>query len=728
MTAAPDEFQSHPNIGEIYDDMMHEAESPNPHRRVQAVTVTTKTFDGADAPKKIEKRTFSRKNSTDSAVSVEQLPMSSIRPMGHASRRASTDSALSIYNDDELWSQRIEEIMNRGVVVTAPPSINKVHQQAPVKNVRVSPSSATASSSLPKFRRRQSTDCPFTISQAQQQGSENAWMKKQQFRGGLSRRNSMEGGNNKELLARKNSRSSSPKFVLPMDSFDSNESKNESAMKNSKAFSRRDSMSRASSAKFIEPLSSSDHDFTREFKGTRRHTVAEHDSFYSFGGPSTPKSDAQNEHGAAPGRPLSRRNSVEGVDPSIFPTLPMTEEGVDNDPNDEIAMMFDCLVREDEADGITSDEDEEEEDNVIQRHMKSKMRRRCSTGGFRTFERENFRSYIEDTEGEEPVQSAPKVEGRGSLFRKCSTGGIRTFQRENSKDLYSDDCSLDGAKEKLHLSDDASFDAYLRKMSQEAVVDTSNDEKIINRHVGATRRRSSIHSVGSFAVASEDPVDFASFIGRVGQGFSGSDTVTTAANTSSSGESGANAKNIENSGSSCKKSRDIIHVSSAMNESLSSLENSAKGKGSPIPRKDLSDVNFGSSNSRSIRRLASNEGIDEMKKSSPKTRRSSGSVRTPDPEEIVLDDLPRKIKDIDRDLVTERSVYQKGRGSPNAKARKPLEPPGVSASDMEAMPSQRSVSEDEDPPLSSVVLRGAQGASIISKYQPKRRRASRSKS
>eukprot|EP00986_Skeletonema_menzelii_P021097 scaffold33210_cov148-Skeletonema_menzelii.AAC.1 len=50
MIATATEFQSHPNISAIYDDMVRETVSPVQHSRahVQTFTVCTKTFDGAD--------------------------------------------------------------------------------------------------------------------------------------------------------------------------------------------------------------------------------------------------------------------------------------------------------------------------------------------------------------------------------------------------------------------------------------------------------------------------------------------------------------------------------------------------------------------------------------------------------------------------------------------------------------------------------------------------------
>ena len=110
-------------------------------------------------------------------------------------------------------------------------------------------------------------------------------------------------------------------------------------------------------------------------------------------------------------------------------------------------------------------------------------------------------------------------------------------------------------------------------------------------------------------------------------------------------------------------------MSSALDESVSSLDISSKAKDSPVSIKDSAEVNFRSSNSRSIRRLASSDGIEALNKlaqcmESSATRRSSCSgIRTPDPEEIVLKDLPCLIKNIDRDLATERAAYQQRRSS-----------------------------------------------------------------
>mmetsp|Transcript_17006 Transcript_17006/g.28820 ORF Transcript_17006/g.28820 Transcript_17006/m.28820 type:complete len:902 (+) Transcript_17006:205-2910(+) len=843
MIATAADFQHHPNIGAIYDDMVKEAASPVPRAHVKTFTVSTKTFDGADvsptttsndegmktfisintktfdgaAPKKSEKRSFSRKNSTDSlnsafSVMSEKQKSSNIRPMNrNFSRKNSTDSAFSIYNDDDMWSQRIGEIMNRDVgAAVLPPSSSQEqqqHQQPPVDNIRVSSSSgATSSSSRPKIRRCQSTDCPFTMLQSQQ-GRENAWLKKQQFGGSLSRRNSMEGN-------RKDSRSTSPRFVPPLDSFDSDGSRDVSNLvtgaaaattttKSTGGFSRRNSMTRSRSPKFIEPLDSSNHDESREFKGrVRRHTLAGANPFATsrhletlrerrandegssahniaeqvkqrlqcLEEPSTPKADAADEQNTVPRKPFSRHNSVEGVDPSIFPSLPMldkSDKSDDTDPNFDLAMLFEQLVDEEEADDVSSDE-EDEDDKIIQRHMKSKIRRRCSTGGLRSFERENFRNFIEDTEGDAPVRSVPEEDRRSSLFRKCSTGGLRTLQRENSRDLYSDDCSLDGKKGRVHLSNDTSFNAYLKKLTRDADVDTSNDAKIIDQHVGgAVRRRSSIRSVSSFANADEDPIDFAEFISRVGQGVSSSQTVSTVANTSCSEESYGSPRAIETVRSLPKKKKlpHSIHMSSALDESVSSLDISSKAKDSPVSIKDSAEVNFRSSKSRSIRRLASSDGIEELNKlaqcmESSATRRSSCSgIRTPDPEEIVLKDLPCLIKNIDRDLATERAAYQQRRSSGSGpipekasrldersstahfskvQPRRSLEPPGTLASCIsDDVPKLRRpqqthcmedsfISTEEIPPVPIIVVREAEGGSIagIAKYQPKRRRSS----
>ena len=51
--------------------------------------------------------------------------------------------------------------------------------------------------------------------------------------------------------------------------------------------------------------------------------------------------------------------------------------------------------------------------------------------------------------------------------------------------MYSDDSSLDGREGRLHLADDKSFEKYLQRMTQEAVVDTSDDVHIIEDHVSS---------------------------------------------------------------------------------------------------------------------------------------------------------------------------------------------------------------------------------------------------
>jgi len=866
MIATSTEFQSHPNIGAIYDDMVKEAVSPvshHPRAHVKTFTVSTKTFDGADdispttasdegakktftiitktfdgsTPPKTEMRSFSRKNSTDSAFSVtSERQMSSSRPMNkNFSRKNSTDSAFSIYNDDDMWSQRIGEIMNRGIGVAAvvPPPSSSEQLSPPMDTVRVSssPSSATASSQ-PKIRRCLSTDCPFTMLQSQQ-GRENAWLKKQQFGGSLSRRNSMEGGKNKALFARKNSRSTSPRFIPPIDSFDSDAPNPvtvapSAATKPKGGFSRRNSVTRSHSPKFVEPLSSTGHDESRAFKGRmRRHTLNGPNPFTSHqletlrerrsendeGNSndiaeqvkgrlldglddqlSTPKPGAKDEQkNTVPRKPFSRHNSIEGVDPSIFPSLPMLDKSDntdDTDPNLDLALLFAHLVKDDEADNASSDEeDDDEDDNIIRRHVKSKIRRRCSTGGLRSFERENFRTFLEDTEGDAPLRS--DSDRRGSLFRKCSTGGLRTLQRENSRDLYSDDCSLDGKKGRVHLSNDTSFEAYLRKLTREADVDTSNDANIINQHVGgAVRRRSSIRSVSSY-VDAEDPADFAKFISKIGQGVQSSLTTASTAELTSDFEGSYGSPREIEFCSSFKKLPKSIHLPSSLDESVSSLENSnrqrksytPKVKGSPAPLKDSDEVNFRSSNSRSIRRLASKDGIEELQelakaKEPPVTRRRSScsGIRTPDPEEIALEDLPGLIKKIDRDLVTERAVYEQRRSSGSeptmgeasradersasvqfslAEPRKLIEPFGTlvsCVSDEDDMPKPRNqqthcmknsvISTEvrskyvpkgyvepqkcEIPPVPMVVVQGTEGASVasIAKHQPKRRRRS----
>ncbi len=773
MTAAASELQSHPNISAIYDDMVNETASPVPqqsHAHVQTFTVCTKTFDGADdsprsqegegtqtfitidtkmfdgsaadLPKKKEKRSFSRKNSMDSIGAT-----SSVRPVNrNFSRKSSTDSAFSIYNDDDAWCQRIGEIMNREV---APSSTSQEQHQPPVDNIDVSSSSdptPTSSSSRPKIRRSQSTDCPFTMLQSQK-GSESAWLKKQQFGGNLSRRNSIDTGK------KKHSRSTSPKFIPPLDSFGADGTTTAPSRPRG-GFSRRNSMTRSLTVpKFVEPLDSSEHDESRVFRGrARRHTqAAPNESLsqqlealresraYSFRGlqePSTPEADTKNEQTAVPRKPLSRHNSVEGVDPSIFPTLPMLDKSVssdDTDANLDLALLFERLVKEDEADdtaSVSSDEEDDEERVVIQMPDKSKRRRRCSTGGLRSFEREDLRNFIEDTEGDTPLRrSVPEPVRKGSLYRKCSTGRLRTLQRENSRDLYSDDCSLDDGDNKGRvLATDTAFDNFLKKLTREADVDTSNDAKIIDQHVGPIRRRSSIVSVSSvaeesqpvgkagrrrssnFSVTSiaeeveegaEDPSDFAAFISRVGQGMpkSSSQTVSTVANTSCSSDSYGNSRQPETVRTYSKKTLPHSIQVLPLDESVSSIETSPpEGGEGTFSCKNKSQVNFRSSKSRSIRRLASSDGLGELQTLAecmepPSTRRSSCvGFRTPDEEEIAVKDLPRLIKKIDRDLASEKAAYRKrssGSGPVSEKERNPsavkqrspleLEPPGTPA-------------------------------------------------
>ncbi len=824
MIAAATELQSHPNIGAIYDDMVKEVASPVPrHSRahVKTFTVSTKTFDGADVSpkatsdegaktfitvntkefdgstanlsKKKEKRSFSRKNSIDSVnVKSEKKKSWSTGPADrNFSRRNSTDSAFSIYNDDDMWSQRIGEIMNRDAAA-APQSSPQEQYQPPIENIRVTSSSgATGSSSRPRIRRCQSTDCPITKFQSQQ-GRENAWLKKQQFGGSLSRRNSMEGGD-KALFERNHSRSTSPKFIPPLDSFDLDgrqvagnlvaEAVAATTDPN-RGFSRRNSMTRSRSPKFIEPLDSSDYDESRVFKGRarRRHTHAGPDPFSSFeletlresrvmmvevgsnhdnvaeqvkqrlGGleePSTPKADSKDERNTVPRKPFSRRNSVEGVDPSIFPSLPMldnSDNSDDTDPNFDLGLLFERLVKEDEADDVSSNE-EGKDDQIMQRRLKSNIRRRCSTGGLRTFERENFRNFIEDTEGDDHFKTVPEADRRGSLFRKCSTGGLRTLQRENSRDLYSDDCSLDGEKKgRMHLSNDTSFNAYLKQLTREADVDTSKDANIIDQHVGgAVRRRSSRCSVSSIIPGTEDPVDFAAFINRVGQGIPCSQTVSTVANTTYSGDSNGICSNPK------KKLPHNIHMPSHLDESVSSLENSPEAKGH-FSIKESPQVNFRSSKSRSIRRLASKDGIEDLKELAecmevPATRRSSWcGIRTP--EEIILKDLPCLTKNIDHDLVTERASYQQRRSSGSGRVakktsslgersstvqvnavqpRRPLEPPGTSAcifDEDDAPKTRKSHQTYSDSFLLNEKMQKAEVVSGRAQYKPKRRRSS----
>jgi hypothetical protein len=135
-----------------------------------------------------------------------------------------------------------------------------------------------------------------------------------------------------------------------------------------------------------------------------------------------------------------------------------------------------------------------------------------------------------------------------------------------------------------------------------------------------------------------------------------------------------------------------------LDESVSSIETSPpEGAKGTFSCKNKSQVNFRSSKSRSIRRLASSDGLGELQTLAecmepPSTRRSSCvGFRTPGEEEIVVKDLPRLIKKIDRDLASERAAYRKrssGSGpvsekemSPTTvKERRPLEPPGTPAS------------------------------------------------
>eukprot|EP00986_Skeletonema_menzelii_P016854 scaffold16205_cov86-Skeletonema_menzelii.AAC.1 len=94
-------------------------------------------------------------------MSDQQKP--SVRPVNrNFSRKNSTDSAFSIYNDDDLWCQRIGEIMNREVAAPPPSTSQEQHQ------LSVDKTSVSSSSSQPKIRRSQSTDCPFTMLQSQQ--------------------------------------------------------------------------------------------------------------------------------------------------------------------------------------------------------------------------------------------------------------------------------------------------------------------------------------------------------------------------------------------------------------------------------------------------------------------------------------------------------------------------------------------------------------------------------
>jgi hypothetical protein len=362
----------------------------------------------------------------------------------------------------------------------------------------------------------------------------------------------------------------------------------------------------------------------------------------------------------------------------------MTQEAVVDTSND-VHIIEDHVGRGMTSHSSREDSDDEGNDKLIKRH--SKIRRRCSTGGLRTFERENLRNFLEDNEGDDDddaeAAAAEAASRRRSFFKRCSTGGLRTLQRENSRDMYSDDSSLDGRESRLPLADDGAFEKYLQRMTQEAVVDTSEDVHIIEDHVGrGMPRRSSIRSVSS-AAKEEDSNDFAAFISRVGMGaaeISSSQTVatvSTAANTSYAEDSHVSRNEVETVRSSAVKKTypHSIHMphsnGSSHNESVSSLENSNRQGSGPVvkvvpTKKTSSEVHFKSSKSRSIRRLASKDGIDELKKfadgidAPALTRRASGSaIMEPDLGDVVLKDLPDLIKGIDRDLVTERAVYRK---------------------------------------------------------------------
>jgi hypothetical protein len=189
--------------------------------------------------------------------------------------------------------------------------------------------------------------------------------------------------------------------------------------------------------------------------------------------------------------------------------------------------------------------------------------------------------------------------------------------------------------------------------------------------------------VSSAVKEEEDSNDFAAFISRVGMGaaeISSSQTVatvSTAANTSYAEDSHVSRNEVETVRSSAVKKTypHSIHMphsnGSSHNESVSSLENSNRQGSGPVckvvpTKKTSSEVHFKSSKSRSIRRLASKDGIDELKKfadgidAPALTRRASGSaIMEPDLGDVVLKDLPDLIKGIDRDLVTERAVYRK---------------------------------------------------------------------
>ena len=875
--------------------------------------ITTKTFDGCVAPSSsspTKKKCFSRKNSTDSSPAADnvggqqqQQKKKKSKKNWRDTRRISTDSTagLGLYNDDELWTQRIGEIMNRGFgggVEVPLSSVSRDPPPTPIDGVKESVRMAPPPPSSSSRSRCRSTDYLSSQSKNKSGG------------GGppsFSRRGSMEmeGGRdiNNNKFARKNSRSTSPKFIPPIDTFGGEAppdatTTTTASSKPKRGFTRRNSMTRSRSPKFVEPLTTTDHDSSRVFQGRlRRHSSEGPNPFttrqletlresvrekraeeLSSSGcedyedessvddniaemvrhrlegieepstPTPPKGDNDDDDddkvAVVPRKPFSRHNSIEGVvDTSIFPSLPSLEQGGggsnETDPNFDLAMLFQHLVEDniddddDEDDdedlivGEDSDDDDEDDgdDNIIKRHSKirrrcstgglrtferenlrnflednegddddaeaaeaasrrrsffkrcstgglrtlqrensrdmysddssldgirgrvpladdnssfekylrkmtqeavvdtsndvhiiedhvnrgmawnlsredsddddgndniikrhSKIRRRCSTGGLRTFEREDLRNFLEDNEGDDDDNAEAAAEAasrRRSFFKRCSTGGLRTLQRENSRDMYSDDSSLDGREGRLHLADDKSFEKYLQRMTQEAVVDTSEDVHIIEDHVGrGMPRRSSIRSVSS-AAEEENSNDFAAFISRVGMGaadISSSQTVatvSTAANTSYAEDSHVSRNEVETVRSSAVKKTypHSIHMphsnGSSHNESVSSLENSNRQGSGPVvkvvpTKKTSSEVHFKSSKSRSIRRLASKDGIDELKKfadgldAPALTRRASGSaIMEPDLGDVVLKDLPDLIKGIDRDLVTERAVYRK---------------------------------------------------------------------
>jgi hypothetical protein len=216
-----------------------------------------------------------------------------------------------------------------------------------------------------------------------------------------------------------------------------------------------------------------------------------------------------------------------------------------------------------------------------------------------------------------------------------------------------------------------------------------------------------------------------------------------------------------------------IHMPNALDESVSSLDDSNRHESiniSKLPFKDLGEVHFTSSKSRSIKRLCSKDGIKELQEL---------AEGVPDLGNVALKDLPGLIKDIDRDLVTERAVYRKRQSSGSesileesarleerekmgvgvqfnsTQTRKQLEPTGRSArymtdSDLAKPRKQKEIHcmghsfistepvsnyirkgyvdqhKGEIPPLSVIVVEKPDGASVEdeAEYKPKRRRSS----